>query len=280
MTESEWLTSVEPLKMLDYLAYGGGDPFESDRGPRIKNYPSERSLCLFACSCCREVWYMLTPLQKSRLRLSEEVNLTRVSQGEQLSVESISEAASQLIPEQCTGFAVEALTFGDKMTAARQVVRWLHDLVPSKTMANILRDVVGNPYHPIFVVMTKVEDFALSHGHIAFEWLTTQVCTLAEVAQKERVVGCLDQVTLAALADALEEAGCLSDRKCPTCKGECVIRQEHPWGDTYAVETLTCHDCEGNGREPHPVIAHLRSPRPHWKNCHVIRSILNKGEQQ
>lgn len=76
------------------------------------------------------------------------------------------------------------------------------------------------------------------------------------------------------MADALEEAGCQSNNKCPTCKGECVIRQEHPWGDTYAIEILTCYDCEGFGYVPHPLISHLRSSNSHYRGCWAIDSLI------
>lgn len=129
-------------------------------------------------------------------------------------------------------------------------------------IANILRDIIGSPYRPVTVDP---------------QWLTPTVITLAEAAYEERETvwecrrhgrvpasevyeaeegghghahptgdcwqratcvdtGHLDPVRLAVLADALEEAGCVNE----------------------------------------DILAHLRSPGPHYRGCLVLDLLLSK----
>lgn len=84
--------------------------------------------------------------------------------------------------------------------------------------------------------------------------------------------GSLDPARLAVLRDALEEAGC-AGTGCVECKGEGRI-----WVDYPPVEPHWngCHDCEG-GIVPHPLLAHLRSPGPHYCGCWVIDLLRGKA---
>jgi hypothetical protein len=50
MTEAEWLACDDPGPMLDFL----------------RGRPSERKLRLFACACCRRVWYLLRDKRSRR----------------------------------------------------------------------------------------------------------------------------------------------------------------------------------------------------------------------
>jgi hypothetical protein len=61
--------------------------------------------------------------------------------------------------------------------------------------AELVREVIGNPNHPVVVEKS---------------WLTRDVKTLAKAIYEERTLpaGALDPVRLAILADALEDAGC------------------------------------------------------------------------
>ncbi len=67
------------------------------------------------------------------------------------------------------------------------------------------------------------------------------------------------------LADALEEAGCVGTDPCPHCGGK-------GYHDTGMVR-FRCLAC-GDGRLPHPLVAHLRSPGPHARGCYAVDLIL------
>lgn len=82
--------------------------------------------------------------------------------------------------------------------------------------------------------------------------------------------GSLDPLTLSALADALEEAGCKEQdagnwRRCHGC-GELFV---------YIHKYSACNSpgCDGEDSSPaakwvaHPIVAHLRSPGPHVRGC-------------
>lgn len=116
---------------------------------------------------------------------------------------------------------------------------------PMPVRAAILRDLVGNPFRPHAVlprdiggVVWRGATHYRQENVILEGWLTPQVVTLGQAAYGDRQVdGTLDYVTLLALADALEEEGCDS------------------------VELL----------------AHLRSPGPHYRGCWAVDLLLGKS---
>ncbi len=177
------------------------------------------------------------------------------------------------------------------------------------TRAAILRDIVGSPWRPVKVPRVgailrgqKPDGFG---GQIESDgycpWFTPQVLSLARAAHEERKTrkcehchstgrvynyrtnkipgdtDCwechgtgtiptvqLDRDRLLILADALEEAGCPVEEACPFIgPGSHHSRQ--------------CSQCNGTCRIPHPILAHLRGPGPHYRGCHVLKALL--GEQ-
>jgi hypothetical protein len=80
--------------------------------------------------------------------------------------------------------------------------------------------------------------------------------------------GTLDPLTLAAVADALEEAGCVGER-CNACGPSLE--------SAGIIPRYWCGRCDEQTRRlPHPLLAHLRSPGPHFRGCWSIDLILNK----
>lgn len=84
--------------------------------------------------------------------------------------------------------------------------------------------------------------------------------------------GALDADTLEALSDALEEAGCPMEEKCPACGGE----KGHWSPAEINPHWLECRTCDGSGNIPHPLLAHLRGKGPHVRGCHALDAILGR----
>ncbi len=125
----------------------------------------------------------------------------------------------------------------------------------SSTWAALLRDVVGNPFQPVTV------DPA---------YLTDPVRILAVIIYEGRRWDCMY-----ALADALEEAGCIGSPKlqCSRCGGCGYVKAPRP------VSNPVCPTCQGAGGVPgaeHPILAHLRGPGPHARGCWVLDLLLGK----
>lgn len=176
-----------------------------------------------------------------------------------------------------------------------------------ETRATILRDIVGNPFRPMDKRCRSLplnpEQYDTNPRE---DWLTPIVLALARAAQEETNQKCercmgtgdhnpgqswhhydrrskhddcpdchgtgtiptaeLDRDRLLVLSDALEEAGCPMMEKCWDCQDESGYR-------------IYCKTCEGSGccgQLPHPILAHLRGPGPHWRGCHILTALLGE----
>jgi hypothetical protein len=190
MTESQWLASRSPMKMLDWLTRTGKDT----SGPAAP--PSERKLRLFACACVRQFWDLL---KDRRSRRAVEV-AERFADGEadrkQLSRAFKAGAAVFVANPLGLGreYGPKAAEADAYMCCQTDIERMLDNLtadppgMPRKPQAAMLREVVGNPFRAVAV---------------APDWLTRDVRMLARSSYEER-----EFERLPILADALEEAGC------------------------------------------------------------------------
>lgn len=263
MTESKWLASAAPGVMLEWSI----GPFRTgwDSVPQGRTLVSNRKLRLLACAIFRasvggttwSVWSS-TAVESAEKFADGAMTLREL------------QALHAEIPDNLIG---EFLLRQNAQDAAESILR--HHLPGSHAdasgeadawqLADILRDIVGNPFRPV-----------VSHQ----AWLTPLVVSLAQGAYDNRLPsGQLDPEQLAVLSDALEDAGCpVGVQVCYLCNGTGIYQQEHPWGDTYAVETLTCHACQGERTRaaPHPLLAHLRSSGPHWRGCWAVDLLLEK----
>jgi hypothetical protein len=118
--------------------------------------------------------------------------------------------------------------------------------VPPSGVCDLIRCVHGNPWRPVLLssLPWRIRD-AAHHVH-----------QIARTIYQER-----DFSSLGILADALEEAGCPAEVDC-RCQG-----------DPQSI----CYACDGSGRVPNPLLAHLRSPGPHaLPGCHVVDLTLGK----
>lgn len=295
MTESEWLASEDPARMLRMV---DGSVVN---GVRV----SDRKLRLFACACVRA----LHP--RPMLRAEED---------------GLAEAECVTDGGAGTGDGGPFWWVLSSNLATR-LSAWWGALPPPalRPLPALIRCIVGNPWRPAHVVQSRAEGFARVNGHVAHGWLTPLVLSLAQAAYEDNAgrgcrlcngqgsidrpvicgpdagaeevarlaeeaggpipcpscrrsgrvgAGTLDPRRLAVLADALEEAGCPDGGPCPTCGGGGTTSQDHPWGDTYATELLTCNHCEGSGRLPHPVLEHLRIAVTHCRGCWALDLLL------
>jgi hypothetical protein len=229
VTEAEWLTSTDPHAVLAFLR-------ESGRA-------SDRKLRLFGVACSRRVWHLMADARSRRaVEVAErfadgwcgEADLRDAGRAArkvwQADEESPSEAAcyatwaeerpvvaGDLGPETVEVWSAAEAAAGDgSVIAARALAEAEADAreaagVPwgrafesawsaeREGQVALLRDLFGNPFRPPPV--------------IAPAWLARNdnlVPRLAGAAYEERQLpsGHLDPARLAALADALEDAGC------------------------------------------------------------------------
>lgn len=127
-----------------------------------------------------------------------------------------------------------------------------------RAFADILRDIVGDPYDPYRAT-----------------WAGGPIRTLALAAWEERDqnTGHLDPVRLAILADAIEEAGRESaDTKCAQCHGYGWLTKVR-FIRVSRVYPCDAPGCSG-GRIPNLLLNHLRSPGPHVRGCWGLDAAL------
>lgn len=213
MNAAKWLACADPYQMLVFLS----------------GKVSPRKFQLFAVACCRRVWHRLPdPRSRRAIEMTERFIEGEATVQEMQAACREAEAAQQdarqkrrgdagecaavalaLTPEwnadrwPCVSSvasraSVAAAQFAELSGTNRKERRrnWVRGLTDEQAaQSNLLRDLVGNPFHPISLDPT---------------WLTSTVSSLAHAAYEHRVLplGTLDPLRLAVLADALEEAGC------------------------------------------------------------------------
>lgn len=137
--------------------------------------------------------------------------------------------------------------------------------------ADAIRDIIENPFQTTAIFLPPLIDGRPDLWEV--------VRGIAEEAYDpaNRIDGALDPQRLLVLSDAMEEAGTPQREECWECGGDGTVPEERPWGDTVAIERLTCQSCEGTGFMPHNFLAHLRRPGVrHWPGCYVVDLLLGK----
>ncbi len=270
MTEAEWLTSMDPAAMLEWL-------IEKHRPARDDGLIiSDRRLRLFACACCRQVWHLLTD---ERSRKAVEVT-ERFADREATTDEfqAAREAAhgvdsSYYSPAWWPWYA----GMKNAMNGVRDILCALTDDkdIRHSAFAALLREIVGNPFRPVVLA---------DWWHNQMPGSRVRICELAprlaQAAYEDRQSdGTLAPDRLLVLADALEDAGCPTEEDCPD--SEC--RGRGRWTDA-AGDFCSCSRCHGTGVVPHGLLCHLRNiipcrnlgqPAPkHYRGCHVLDLLL------
>lgn len=216
MNEDRWFTSTDPAAMLDFLQARG-------RG-------SERKLWLFTAACVRSFRTVFGDQMES---VSLAIAFERYADGQSSHADLFrciitDEAFDRHFPDGVIPPSRYLEPVKTAKWAAKTALDFSHpdrrDITVEEkaVICNLLRDIVGNPFHSANCDPT---------------WLKPTVLALAQAAYGDRLPdGFLDPVLLAAVADALEEAGC---------------------GDPTMLE-------------------HLRGKGAHVRACHVLDLLLNK----
>jgi hypothetical protein len=190
MTEEEWLICPDPERMLNFLT----------------GRTSERKLRLFAAACFRRIWHVLRD-EESRTAVAVAESYADGQANEQELREAREGHFTQYISIRCK----DAVAWPDAEGAARwsylmatgQRVTFTGQVEYSRpgeclAQARLLRDLFGNPFHPI------------AANAAWLTWHDGLIPKLAAAIYETRRLpeGTLDNVRLAILADALEDAGC------------------------------------------------------------------------
>ena len=221
MTEGEWLSSIDPTPMLEF----------------VLGKASDRKFRLFACACCRNVWSLIVEERwRKAVEVAEEY-ADQACRSERLKKEWDAEGVTAV------GHAIDGATATDARWgaewAARNAVQavadfTLHILEPPNSgdigawarfrlerkqsseysertiQTTRLRDIFGNPFRP-----TTFDP----------SWRTLSVVRLAQTIYDERTFDKMSE-----LGDALERAGCRDEAILNHCRmpgehvrGCCVV---------------------------------------------------------
>jgi hypothetical protein len=216
MTEQEWLVSDYATGML-YLLSGEEIHEDGHITPlRMKGLVLHPITCrkskLFACACCRLVWPLLVDDRSRKAVIVAE----QFVDGE-ASEEELHEA---VILARNAWFEVESSDFSSASYLAwaghaHHAVRDGARLIPSSTLANLLRDVVGNPFRPLPPKSRKVAGFWRKKLESWVAWNGGTIRSLAQAIYDDRAF-----YLLPILADALEDAGCDNPDILRHCRGK------------------------------------------------------------
>ena len=211
LREDEWLTSTDLDLLLSYA----------------RPFVGERKFRLFACACCRLVWYLLTDEgSRQAVAVSE-----RYADGQASREELQASAAAGRHVQTLRGyFPREAAARLVRATAS--VEEWedggmVHHLAQDAARARIdravllqvVRDLFGNPFRPVTVPAS---------------WLLANDGAAERLACSIYEERCFERLPI--LADALEDAGCTEERILDHCR-----RPADHWRGCWVVDEILGH---------------------------------------
>ncbi len=251
MTEQEWADSTDPRSMLTLATSAMW------KQPRI----SERKLRLFACACCREIWGWLNPIYSDCVLEVAD----RFADG----------LATHTELEKLTGQSANigrCLHPGDAIHNATSVisVAEMHNTAILPTYADLLREIIGNPWKPIKKCNGDIFYPPDRECRCLIEpWLTPTILRIAQSIYDER-----DFSMTGVLADALEDAGCTDQdilmhlhgmTRCAFCNG---TRRRPVWADSDSDEIdRPCNQCKGGW---------IKKPILCVRGCWALDALLGK----
>lgn len=235
LSEPEWLASPDPTALLE----------------TVKGKVSDRKLRLFAVSCCRQIWHLMTDWRSRRAvevaeryadgeATKEELGCANELSRQPWSIEEgNAEGAAYYASHESAALACERLS--------RPSLWQFADV----NRATLLREVVGNPFQQYDLVIVVNDPQAYQKA------MSIARCIYEDRAFEDMLV----------LADSLEDAGCDDEAILTHCRGveECgcggIILCHPDFGD------YRCDKCYLGWRP-------LRSP--HVRGCWVLDLILGK----
>lgn len=267
MSEGEWLNSRNPQAMIDWAAGRAGFVPSG-----VKHPPSDRKLRLAAVAIARHGG------------CGSWANVGYFIRGAESMADGGRHGLSDWDVKDGQGYVASWLVREPASSALAYVLDHYEPDVEDRTsggeQAHIIRDIVGNPYKPMPLLRTVVRS-AADMTSAALEsgaseevtwvspWLTADVLNIASSAYGERNAdGTLNRQAILELSDALIDAGCPATLPCRLCKGEKIVIFP---GAYYRPMKCPCAEIE-----PHPLLAHLRSPGPHYRGCWAVDLILGK----
>lgn len=311
MTESEWLASDDPVAMLAVVTSN-----VTPRPPaRRLSRPSDRKLRLFACAVARQrpSYRFNDPAWLTAIRIGEDVadgapmpidrpmNVGGGDLGPLITAELGTVEASILRDIVGNPFEEWWVECDDELFLGREVAKNSLGTIQPIRVLKQLRERIN------FVRRSWLTPDVVALAHAAY-YLRGRACLECKGTGKRwhpdggcyacdstgRIDdGTLDPARLAVLSDALEEAGCCGE-ECHNCvDGDIGCAKCEGAGYFYApayslnrIKCTACNEgllpekctvCDGSGRMLHPLLAHLRSPGPHYRGCWVIDLILGKS---
>jgi hypothetical protein len=180
MTETEWSACGDPIVMVDFL----------------QGVSSARKLRLFAVSACRAIkikdyhpamWEALLAAERYADRLIDEQQLWTVQRTALQVGNKLQMFSPDLWPAWCAGVRIDVLNITKSFCYSSKRPA---DVVLLK-LCQLLRDIVGNPFHLALLVHS---------------WLAWNDATIPKIAQAIYDERAFDRMPI--LADALEDAGC------------------------------------------------------------------------
>lgn len=191
MTEAEWHTCRESSKMVEFI--------------RLKT--SDRKLRLFACACCRRIWDLLVDARSqaavefaelyadggvNRVTLLEARDEARQAKQLRSHSDPVGLATSAAFDAtRDTGRSAAENCLAEASRAVSEVDTNHCDETELQKQADLLRDIVGNPFHPVAL------------DPLLLAWDSGLIPKLAHGVYDDRA---FDRLPI--IADALEEAGC------------------------------------------------------------------------
>lgn len=263
MTEQDWLASDDPMAMLRYLRTGRLIQSESvgiHIGPLL--CCTDRKLRLFACACCRH-WQLPTddtPCPQCNGTGRRHIGSGFIDDcgccdGGRINLQMAAvEVAERYADGKATREELDKAAIGNGvcLPIARVLAEsfaganrtfWNKDFIPH-AQAAILRDIFGNPFRPVALMLEEPVDVFAAIDVLGCELrrntgadylprsiLTPTVRELAQGIYDERA---FERMPI--LGDALEDAGCDNEDILAHCRGEERCYTNLHGGEVYGAK--------------------------------------------